>query len=136
MRKRLFGAISKRVGPFTLDGMVADDGHNALLKHFCCPSEPVFEANLDGQKVWLFPPVDMIGIVLKFVLNQANILRDFSCCVLVPERSSAYWYKYVSMFRRVERFSTGSDLFRLRQGAGFVRAHKVGEPWVVLGLNL
>ena len=31
LRKRLFRAISCQVGPFTLDGMVSDDGHNRLL---------------------------------------------------------------------------------------------------------
>ena len=119
-----------------MDGMVADDGHNALLPNYCCPSDPFFEATLGSQRVWLFPPLDMIGIVLKFVLNQARIDHSFSCCVLVPERTSAYWYRYVSEFRRIERFATGSDLFRLHNGSDFCRAPKVGEPWIVLGLKM
>ena len=60
--------------------------------------------------------------------------NSFSCCALVSERTAAYWYSYVSEFRRIERFAT--DLFRLHNGSDFYRAPKVGEPWIVLGLKM
>ncbi len=71
LRKRLFKSINMSCGPFTLDGMATDDGHNALLGDFCCPSEPFFEHKLEGQKVWLFPPAEMIGLVLKLCIQQS-----------------------------------------------------------------
>ena len=135
LRKRLFLALEHRVGTFSLDGMVADDGHNKLVSQFCSPSEPFFEANLAGQRVWLFPPLELIGVLLKFVLNQAKV-QDFCCCILVPERSSAHWYKLVPNFKRVERYAPGSDLFRILHEGTFIRAPKVKEYWLVLALNL
>ena len=42
LRKRLFKMLESEVGLFTLDGMVADDGHNALVSRFCSPSNPLF----------------------------------------------------------------------------------------------
>ena len=136
LRKRLFRAISNRVGPFTLDGMVADDGHNKLFEPFCTPSDPFFETDLEGQKVWLFPPLELTGVLLKFVLNRAKIVQDFGCCVLVPERTAAYWYKYMPHFRRVERYAPGTDMFRIWQGSSFVRAPKVKEAWLIIALNM
>jgi len=134
LRKRLFQSIEKVVGTFTLDGMVADDGHNWLVKEFCTPSNPLFEANLEDHMIWVFPPLELIGVTLKFLVTQHKAKANFSCCVLVPERSSAYWYKFLTNFRPVERYGPGSDLFRVWNGTAFVRSPPVKEYWRVLVL--
>ena len=136
LRKRLFKSIINKMGTFNLDGMVADDGHNALLGNVCFPSNPFFETVLLGHRVWWFPPLELIGVTLKFVLNQSRLYKDFGCCILVPERSRAYRYKYVGHFKRVERYSPGADLFRIHNGSTFVKAAKVKEYWMILALNM
>ena len=78
----------------------------------------------------------MIGVVVKFVVNKRKVDLSFKCCILVPERSNAYWFKSAHSFRRVERYPAGSDLFRIKQNGVFVRAAKVKEPWLVLALGL
>ena len=133
LRKRLFRMLQREVGlSVTLDGMAADDGHNALVSKFCSPSNPLFEENLEGHSIWLFPPLELIGITLKFLVNQRRLGIAFSCCVPIPEHTSAYWYKYLTNFRPVKRFCTGADLFRILRGGGFVRAHPVKENWRVV----
>ena len=53
LRKRLFQMIMRENDlNFTLDGMVADDGHNALVKRFCTPSNPSFEESLVNEVIW------------------------------------------------------------------------------------
>ena len=136
MRKRLFQVIVKLVGSFTLDGMVADDGHNSLVNEFCSPSNPIFEKELSGHRVWVFPPIELIGLVLKFLLDQFKLQPHFCCCVLVPDKKSAHWYKFLAKFRPVFLFNAGTDMFRIRAGSDFERCPKVKEPWRVIGLNI
>ena len=136
LRKRLFQSIVRKVGQFTIDGMVAEDGHNRIVDTYCTPSDPFFEIPLAGQRAWLFPPLELVGSTLKFVLNQSKSFKDFGCCILVPLRTSVYWAKYLPQFRRVEQFASGSDLFRLQVDGHFVRAPKIAEPWVVITLNM
>ena len=81
-------------------------------------------------------PLELIGVTMKFVLNHAKHQRDFGCCFLVPERSRAYWYKYVEHFKRVERYCPGSDLFRIFEDSAFVKAAKVKEYWMVISFNM
>ena len=109
LRKRLFKAVSKKFYPFTLDGMVADDGHNALVSDFCSPSNPLYEANLSGHVVWVFPPTELIGITLKFLINRHKSSPDFKCCLLVPDNSRAHWFRLLEYCRPVITFNSGAD---------------------------
>ena len=121
LRKRLFHMLEKENGAFTIDGMAADDGHNILVSKFCSPSNPLFEEKLDNQFVWVFPPLELIGITLKFLLGLKKEGVVFSCCCLVPERSNAPWFRYLKHFKPVKRFYPGSDLFRSFNGNSFAR---------------
>ena len=84
--------------------MSADDGHNAFLPNYCSPSNPLFKVDLEGQVVWVFPPIELVGITLKFLVAQCQAGRRFRCCILVPDKSSAYWYKHLVNFKPIERF--------------------------------
>ena len=116
--------------------MVADDGHNTLVDRFCTPSNPFFEADLAGQQVWLFPPLELIGITIKFILNQACKASGFKCCLLVPERSSAHWFRSLKEFKRIQRYPPGSDLFRVANANNFVPTKKVKEYWTVIAWGM
>ena len=116
--------------------MVADDGHNTLVDPFCTPSNPFFELDLTYQSVWLFPPAELVGLVLKFVLKQAHSSSSFKCCVLVPDRSSAAWYRHLERFKLIRKLQVGSDLFRLKRGDSFIKLPKVKEGWLVVALNM
>ena len=134
LRKRLFKMIEKEVGVFTMDGMASDDGHNALVSTFCSPSNPLFEGKLESHFVWVFPPLELIGITLKFLISMRKEGITFSCCCLVPERANAPWYRYLKHFLPVKRFSPGADLFRSFNGSSFVRNPPVKEYWRVVRL--
>ena len=120
---------------FTWDGMAADDGHNALVSCYCSPSNPLFEEDLRDKVWWIFPPSDLIGITLKFLVSSLKEKIPFICCVLLPEHSSAPWYKYLVHFTPVKRFSPGADLFRLRSGDQFIRDRPIKGYWRVLRLQ-
>ena len=62
LRKRLFNEIIARVPSIGIDGMASDDGHNAQLADFRCPSRSVFELDFAEHTVWLFPP-DELGVL-------------------------------------------------------------------------
>ena len=126
--------IEKEVGVFTMDGMAADNGHNAMVSTFCSPSNPLFEERLENHFVWVFPPLELIGITLKFLIAMKREGITFSCCCLVPERANAPWYRYLKHFQPVKRFNPGSDLFRSFNGSSFDRDPPVKEYWRVMRL--
>ncbi len=134
LRKRLFRMIEREVGTFTIDGMAADDGHNRLVDKYCSPSNPLFEEQLENHLVWIFPPLELIGITLKFIISLQREGTRFSCCCLVPERSAAPWFRYLKSFQPVKRFNPGSDLLRSFNGTTFVREPPVKEYWRVMRL--
>ena len=109
------------------DGMAADDGHNALVSCYCSPSNP--EGLVD------FPPSDLIGIAFKFLASSLKEKVPLICYILVPEPSSASWYKYLTRSTPVKRFSPGADLFRLRSGDHFIRDRPIKGYWRVLRLQ-
>ena len=119
---------------FTIDDMAADDGHNTLVSKFCSPSNPLFEEKLENQFAWISPPLELIGITLKFLLGLKKEGVHFSCCCLVPERSNAPWFQYLKQFKPVKRFNPGSDLFRSFNGNSFVRDPPAKEYWRVMRL--
>ena len=132
LRKRLFQGIERLVGNFTIDGMAADDGHNKLVPTFGSPSNPLFELQLEGQNLWVFPPLELIGITLKFLIDHHKTGCNFSCCILVPDRTSAPWYRYLTKFKPVRVFQIGSDMFRSRVDESFVKVPPVKERWRVM----
>ncbi len=135
IRKRLFKQLNQSIGPFTLDGMVADDGHNALIGNYCTPSDPFFEYPLQGHCVWLFPPAELVGPVLKFCVQQSKIVKNWSCAILLPDQDNAAWYKYLTSFRRRAVFQPGTDLFRNLVIGEFVALPKIKVSWLVVSLS-
>ena len=132
IRKRLFRALSNKFGPFTLDGMTADDGHNVLLDAFCTPSNPLFEEDLEGHCVWAFPPMELIGPTLKFLLDQLKLGRSFSFTMLVPEKQTMSWFRLLAHCQRLESYRIGSDLFRELRDGKFIALPKIKEQWIVI----
>ena len=73
--------LERELGVFTMDGMAADDGHNALVARFCSPSNPLFEESLANQFVWVFSPLELIGITLNFLVNLRKKAQFFLAAV-------------------------------------------------------
>ena len=115
--------------------MAADDGHNNLLQRYCSPSFPFFEEPLKDHRLWIFPPLDCIGIVLKFLLEQSKTQSDFFACILVPNKSRASWFKYVPHFKRRRVFTPGTDMFRVRVDDSFTKLPKIKEAWFLLSIG-
>ena len=55
LRKRFFLNVLKEIPSITIDGICADDGHNAQMPRFRCPSESVLELDFATEVVWVFP---------------------------------------------------------------------------------
>ena len=133
LRKRLFKQILERMPELTIDGMCADDGHNAQLERYVGPSDSVFELDFDTEVIWCFPPEDLIGATLKFLSLRRRAKLPVHVVLCVPERTSAPWFFHLASYRRVMRFVRGSDLFRERTMDGlWKKLPPVREPWVIV----
>ena len=133
LRRRLFAHIATQYPGLSIDGFVADDGHNSQLARYRCPSESFFEAELEEEQAWLFPPEELLGPLLKFLQLRRRARKLTRVVLLVPERPSASWFFMLAQYRRVSRFVVGSDLFRETTPDGrWVKLPPVREPWVVL----
>ena len=133
LRRRLFAHIATAFPGLSLDGFVADDGHNTQLARYRCPSESFFEAELVGEQAWIFPPDELIGPVLKFLQLRHRARKHTRVVLLLPERPSAPWFFLLARYKRVARYVVGSDLFREVTPEGrWVKLPTVREPWVVL----
>ena len=133
LRKRLFANVLAKFPQLTLDGMSADDGHNAQLPRYRCPSEPLFEANFAEECIWIFSPDDLIATVLKFLQAQRRAQVMIRVVLCLPERPTAAWFHLVKHYARVFRFVVGSDLFRERGHTGvWKKLPPAREAYVVL----
>ena len=134
LRIRLFRKLIERF-QFTLDGMAADDGHNALLPSFCCPSMPFFEQVLSEEIVWLFPPAEMAVIVIKFVANLHKAGK-FKGAVLLAAGALKLCSKYLALAKKVHSWPIGSDLFREWINNEWVSVANARIPHSVFGFGL
>ena len=133
LRRRLFRSIAQQIPELDLDGMAADDGHNSQLPNFACPSFPLWEVDFEAHTIWVFPPEDLIGAVLRFLHNRRRKKLVTRVILCLPERRSASWFWLLQYFRRVSRFVAGSDLFRERALHGnWCRLPPTKEPWLIL----
>ena len=133
LRKRLFQEVLKKVPSISVDGMAADDGHNAQLAEYRSPSNSVFEMDFTDKTVSMFPSDELIGPVLSF-LDKRRLRRVSTSVVLcLPERAHAGWFHLLKHYKRVMRFVVGSDLFReLAVNGQWKKLLPVREPWVVV----
>ena len=80
--------MQRLFGNFTLDGMADDDGHNALVTQFCCPSASLFEADLASNRTWIFPPEDTQCLVIR---SSFMIVEAIPILLIVGTNSAAWW---------------------------------------------
>ena len=133
LRRRLFSSILQSTPQLSVDGMAADDGHNAQLPTYRCPSNSIFEYDFGDAAVWCFPPAELIGPLLKFLHGLRRARRHHHVVLCVPERTHAGWFHYLRFYRRLFRYVAGSDLFRERNSAGlWKRLPPTREAWLIL----
>ena len=133
LRRKLFEDINIAFGPMMVDGFAADDGHNALLPVYHCPSNSWFEACEPELLTWLFPPEDMIGLTLDFLDAQRRVQRQFNVVLLLPEHRHAPWFRHLVHYKRLQRFRGQSDLFRsLAPNGEWSKVASGADPWVVV----
>ena len=133
LRRRLFAHIALQFPGLSLDGFAADDGHNAQLQRYRCPSDSFFGSELDDEQAWLFPADELVGPLLRFLQVRRRARKTTRVVLLVPEGPSAPWFFMLAMYKRVSRFVIGSDLFRESTPDGrWSKMHPVRDPWVVV----
>ena len=66
----------------------AEDGHNALADLYFHPSCSLFEQEVSPKLKWVFPPDDLIDLVVTFLYNLIRTRTPLRVALLVPERSS------------------------------------------------
>jgi hypothetical protein len=133
IKKRLFDQINAEHGPVNVDAMTADDGHNALTGKYYCPSNSFFEQEQTDELLWIFPPLDMVGLVLHFLEDKRRHGFHYKVLLLVPEQAKAPWFRLCCNYRRLCRFRRGSDLFREFDGVHWRKAPVTTVPYLVLG---
>ena len=132
-RKKLFNDLQAAHGPMLRDGFAADDGHNALLADYCSPSHSWFEHFEPQVLTWLFPPLDMVGLVLDFLDAQRRMQIKFDVIILLPERTRAPWFRHLAHYKRLARYRAHSDLFRALSPQGeWAKVAPGNDPWVVV----
>ena len=122
------------LGQFEVDGMAAEDGHNSLADLYFHPSCSLFEQEVSPKLMWVFPPDDMLDLVVTYLCNLIRARAPLRIALLVPERpNSAPWFWRLKAFKRVCSFRAGSQLFAERDAVGqWVKLPPVREPCVVL----
>ena len=133
LRKKLFQQLHVQFGPFIIDGMADDDGNNAQCTRYFSPSFSFFEQPPTDELVWLFPPDDVLPLLLKFLdtKRKENVL--YRAVLLVPETSEAPWFHYLQYYHRLARYRRGSDLFRELNAEGeWVKLRACASPYIVL----
>ena len=133
-RRKLLCQVGRENGKAGIDGMAADDGHNALVSTFYCPSNSFFEQDPPQDLVWLFPPDDLTGLLLDFLEDTRKQGISYKALILVPEQVRAPWFRFCSTYKRVARFRKGSDLFRMYEDERWVKAPAARVPYMVLSL--
>ena len=132
-RRKLFLDVLKVEPSMEVDGFVADDKHNSLLPRCCTPSDSFFEHMDDGVVFWLFPPLDMIDMILSVIDVRRRNKQPFHGIVLLPESPRAPWFRFLQHSTRLLRYRGGSDLFRVFTGIGvWGKCPPVAEAWVVV----
>ena len=112
--------------------MAADDGRNALVSAFFSPANSFFEQDVPSEWVWLFPPLDMLGLVFHFLEEKRKQGHLYKVFLLVPEEVRAPWFRFCSAYKRVTRFRAGSDLFRDFDGLNWRKAPASRVPYMIL----
>ena len=118
LRRKLFRHIDTKHGPIQVDGFACDDGSNALCEPFPSPSACCFEHWRPDATYWCFPPKDMIQMLLKFLDDKMRAQLTFRVLLLLPEQTSAPWFRFLRRYRRIVRYRAGSDLFRFLNDVG------------------
>ena len=133
LRKGLFQSIAAIIPTITIDGMASDDGHNAQMERFRCPSESLFEMDFASETAWVVPPDVLIGPVMSFLQALRTSQKIHKVVLLLPERPGASWFHHAKHYRRVRRYVTGSEVFHELSPTGeWKKCLPAKEPWVVL----
>ena len=132
LRKKLFLDVLRLAPDLNVDGFVADDLHNALIPRRCTPSDS-FEHLNDDAVFWVFPPLDMIDMVLSAIDAKRRNKEPFHGVALLPEAPKAPWFRCLRHSTRLFRYRRGSDLFRAMSDLGaWIKCSPVAEAWVVV----
>ena len=118
LRRKLFRDIQDRYGPIHVDGFANDDGSNALCEQYHSPSSCFFENWRPEFTTRCFPPRDMVHMLLKFLDEKMRARVLFKVLILLPEQTTAPWFRHLQKYQRVARFRAGSDLFRQLDDSG------------------
>ena len=60
----------------------------------------------------------MIQMLLRFLDEKMKAQVNFKILILLPEATSAPWFRFLKNYQRVARFRAGSDLFRQLDSSG------------------
>ena len=133
LRKKLFQQLHEQFGPFEVDGMADDDGNDAQCVRFYSPSLSFFEQPPTNDLVWLFPPDDVLPLLLKFLDAKRRDKVIYHAVLLVPELPETPWFHFLQFYQRLARYRKGSDLFReLNAEGAWSKLRASASPYLVL----
>ena len=133
IRRNIFRDIQGRVGNIEVDGMAAEDGHNAIAPAYFHPSSSIFEQELGDKLTWIFPPEDLLDLTIAFICQQLREQKPLRVLLCVPLRVKAPWFCKLRCFTRVAHYRAGSSLFVVRDHMDqWQKLPATHEAWVVL----
>ena len=113
--------------------MADDEGNNAQCARFFSPSESFFDQPSSDALVWLFPPDDVLPLLLKFLDVKRREKIVYNAVLLLPELPDAPWFHLLQHYQRLARYRKGSDLFReLSSDGSWSRLRACASPYLVL----
>ena len=128
LRAEHFDWVQEKYGPFDVDACARDDGQNALLPEFWCPSRAM--ENQDGKnlRIYMNPPYDDIPTFVKAAVSK----EATSLTMILPEWTREPWYRWVQP-HVVHKWPAGSRVF-----TGPPNYSKVvrGSPWPVIVVHM
>ena len=114
IRRSILRDIQGRVGNIEVDGMGAEDGHNAIAPLYFHPSSSIFAQELGDKLTWVFPPEDLLDLTISFFCQQLREQKPLRVLLCVPLHVKAPWFNKLRTFTRVAQYRSGSSLFVVR----------------------
>jgi len=112
-------------GGFDIDAFDDAAGSTAQADRFRAETRPLPVEEFRGQRVWAFPPVEM----LEDVWEEVKLWEASSVTMLVPDALVP-----AEGWRRLHTYPPGARIFQRRVGGHVVACKGTGFSWSVIGM--
>ena len=123
--------VIDRCGNIDVDMLACDDGSDAWVPNYRCPSNTTFEGPPPSGQLWRFPRIDMVDLVLTGAVAPLKEDWPGAHLRLRPLMTWKSWYPKLSYFERTALWTADASLF-VDRGGGTPRVIRDDEEWLGL----